>query len=162
MKEKLIKGLTVKEYHREYMKAYRKTHKKKPWPISPEQKLHVRHYMRQYMKKYLLNPKNRIDANVRSFVCVALKGGKAGRSWEKLVGYTLDDLVVHLERQFDNMMNWENYGSYWALDHIKPRALFNYKTAEEREFKECWALSNLQPLEKIANKKKNDKYTLIS
>jgi len=42
----------------------------------------------------------------------SLKGKKAGRRWEKLVGYTLEDLREHLESQFDNKMNWENYGGY--------------------------------------------------
>lgn len=55
-------------------------------------------------------------------------------------------------------MNWDNYGSYWHIDHIKPISLFKYETAEDPEFKKCWALDNLQPLEKIANLKKGNKF----
>ena len=44
------------------------------------------------------------------------------------------------------------------IDHIKPRSLFKYKKPENKEFKECWALNNLQPLEKIANIKKFNHY----
>ncbi len=32
------------------------------------------------------------------------------------------------------------------------------KKRQDQEFKECWALSNLQPLEAIANIKKGNKY----
>ncbi len=54
-------------------------------------------------------------------------------------------------------MSWENYGSYWWLDHIKPRSSFNYESPDDKELKECWALENLQPLEKIANIRKGNK-----
>ena len=54
-------------------------------------------------------------------------------------------------------MTWDNYGSYWWIDHIKPRSLFKYEKPEDKEFKECWALKNLQPMEKIANIKKGNK-----
>ena len=81
-----------------------------------------------------------------------LKKNKGGRKWENLVGYTLKDLTIHLENLFDENTNWENYGSYWELDHIKPKNTFTYIDAEDKEFKECWALSNLRPLEKILNR----------
>lgn len=100
-----------------------------------------------------IDPKFRVDCNMRSLVRHSLKGRKNGWKWEKWVGYTLNDLVEHLEALFDDKMNWDNYGSYWHIDHIKPRSLFSLE-----EFKECWALSNLQPLEKIANIKKGNKF----
>ena len=89
----------------------------------------------------------------------ALKGKKAGQKWDILVGYTLKDLVVHLENQFTPEMNWDNYGKYWEVDHINPKSLFHYTSADDLEFKECWSLGNLQPLEKIKNIKKRDIYT---
>lgn len=86
----------------------------------------------------------------------ALKDKKDGRRWESFVDYSLSELMAHLEAKFDSNMTWENYGSYWWVDHIKPMALFNFEILEE--FKECWTLNNLQPLEKIANIKKGNKY----
>lgn len=38
------------------------------------------------------------------------RGGKGGRNWENLVGYTVDQLVAHIERQFQRGMTWENRG----------------------------------------------------
>ena len=46
------------------------------------------------------------------------KEDKNGKHWEDLVGYTLKDLQLHLEQQFDEYMTWENQGSYWHIDHI--------------------------------------------
>ena len=89
-----------------------------------------------------------------STISKVLKGKKAGRRWQDLIGYTIEDLIQHLEKQFDEKMNWDNYGRYWHIDHIRPKSLFKYETAEDPEFKKCWALENLQPMEKIANIKK--------
>jgi hypothetical protein len=55
-------------------------------------------------------------------------------------------------------MSWENYGKYtWHIDHITPVAAFNYDNPECLDFKKCWALSNLQPLEAKKNHSKKDK-----
>lgn len=127
----------------EYMKNYTKT---------PKAKERINRYFRQLRKE---SPKYRLDNNMSAIIRQSLKGKKAGRSWEKLVGYTLKDLTERLEGQFDDKMNWENYGNYWETDHIKPRSLFKYVSSEDSAFKRCWALKNLQPLEKIANRRKN-------
>ena len=104
------------------------------------------------------NPKLRIDCSIGSAIYQSLKGKKAGQKWEDLVGYTVQDLMEYLEKQFDSRMNWDNYGRYWQLDHIKPKALFRYAKPEDKEFKECWRLDNLQPLEARANNIKGISY----
>lgn len=53
---------------------------------------------------------------------------------------------------FDNNMNWGNYGEYWEIDHIIPQNLFDIVTAEDRDFRICWSLMNLRPLEKSLNR----------
>jgi len=116
---------------------------------------------RKHDQIYRLNPKFRVDHNLSRHIEKALERKKAGRKWEKLVGYTLEDLIKHLESKFDNKMTWENYGSYWDIDHIKPKSLFHYKNPEDPEFKKCWALENLQPLEHTANMKKWKKYPTV-
>ncbi|HCR36375.1 TPA: hypothetical protein DIU22_05055 [Candidatus Woesebacteria bacterium] len=108
------------------------------------------------MKK---SPKYRLDNNIRPRISKSLKGKKAGRKWETLVGYTLQDLYQHFEKQFDEKMNWENYGKYWHLDHIVPKSWFLYSTAEEQAFKNCWALANLQPLEVKKNLIKGNRFS---
>ena len=86
----------------------------------------------------------------------SLRGNKFGRHWESLVGYTVDDLEKHLEPLFTVGMTWENYGD-WHIDHIIPIALWQYSSYEDREFKQCWSLANLQPLWAEENIKKGSK-----
>lgn len=94
-----------------------------------------------------------------SRIRVALKGNKSGCRWETLVGYTLIDLKQHLKKLFTKGMNWNNYGYYgWHIDHVKPMTLFKYTNVNQKEFKDCWALQNLQPLWAIDNFRKNSKY----
>ncbi|MBU4204624.1 hypothetical protein KKE19_04585 [Patescibacteria group bacterium] len=103
--------------------------------------------------------KYRLDENMGSAISRSLKGRKNGQKWEVLVGYTLEKLIGHLEKQLDHKMNWDNYGNYWAVDHIKPKSLFIYNSPNDLEFRQCWSFKNLQPLEKIENIKKRNYYT---
>jgi len=141
----------------ERMRAYkRKYHRKNKSRLSEYQKDWGKdnpEYKRDYERRRRINPKHRLDNNVGRAMCGCLKGIKAGRKWEGLVGYGIEDLIRHLESKFKSWMNWDNYGK-WEVDHIKPKSLFNYEKPEDKEFKECWALKNLQPLEKLENRKK--------
>lgn len=86
----------------------------------------------------------------------SLNENKAGRHWEFLVGYTIDDLKKHLQRKFQPGMTWDNYGE-WQIDHRIPISVFNFETPEDIDFKKCWALKNLQPMWKVDNLKKHNK-----
>jgi len=101
----------------------------------------------------------KIDANISSRISTSLKGSKNGIGWEKLVGYTKDDLIKHLEKQFDKNMSWDNYGSYWHVDHNIPLSWFRYNSSKDKSFKVCWGLTNLQPLTATENIKKGNRYS---
>lgn len=90
-------------------------------------------------------PGYRLHQNMSRAIRAGLRGQKGWRSWQALVGYTLDDLQQHIERQFDKRMRWENYGA-WVIDHIRPRSQFEFNDPTDPAFAECWALSNLRPL----------------
>lgn len=98
------------------------------------------------------NPNYKINHAISLGIYYSLKENKLEQHWEDLVPYTLQELKEHLESQFDENMTWDNYGSYWEVDHIIPKSLFNFTSYEDREFKICWSLMNLRPLEKIANR----------
>lgn len=97
--------------------------------------------------------KENISANIRS--CIK----KNYQPLAKNLPYTIQELKLHLEKQFEPWMNWYNYGTYrvdiwddndtttwtWQIDHIIPHSKFHYTSMEDVEFKECWALSNLRP-----------------
>lgn len=54
-------------------------------------------------------------------------------------------------------MSWENYGDYWQIDHIVPQSKLCFSSMEDDNFKKCWALENLRPLEGFLNRKKYNK-----
>lgn len=112
--------------------------------------------MLEWDRAYRARPKNRIDQRMKTAIGVALKGAKRGRKWESLVGYTVDELYHHLEKQFLPGMNWDNIGD-WHIDHILPRCTFSYDTEDDPEFKACWALTNLRPMWAVDNLSKGGK-----
>ena len=81
--------------------------------------------------------------------------------WRSTLGYTIDELKAHLEKQFAPDMTWENYGrgaNCWHIDHIKPVSWFNFSSVEDQEFKTCWALENLAPKWEFDNLSKGARF----
>ncbi len=101
---------------------------------------------REYQRQYNMQPKQRLRQAISGGVRKSIKSGKNGRSWESLVGYTIKELKAHLELQFRRGMTWDNYGSKWHIDHIRPVSSFSFSSPGDPEFKECWSLWNLQPM----------------
>lgn len=132
-----------KDHYREYFRNYNKTDERK-------------NYINNWRKReYHNNSAFKLNDNMAGYINRSLKGNKNGRSWEKLVGYTCQDLMQHLEAQFKDGMTWENHGQ-WHIDHIVPKSLFNIISAEDKGFKKCWALENLRPLWAKDNIRKQD------
>ncbi len=151
----------------EYGKQYRAENSvsiaaaKKEWYIKNREATHKRALNRlherlltdsSFAKKYTLK------LNMACSINQSLKGNKNGRSWEKLVGYTLDDLIRHLERHFLPGMTWQNRGrGGWHIDHKNPVSAFNFETTDDLDFQKCWNLKNLRPLWEPDNLKKSDR-----
>ena len=114
----------------------------------------VRAIDRKRMAKYNGTAKGRLSSNISVRLRQSLLGSKANRHWEELVGFTVDQLRIHLEKRFKPGMTWENYGTFWQVDHKIPIAVFNYEKPEDIDFRICWSLKNLQPLGKKENASK--------
>ena len=108
-------------------------------------------------KKIRGTTKGKLNRNLSLGIYRSLKDNKNNRHWEELVGFTADQLKKHLEKHFNPGMTWENYGTYWHIDHKIPIAVFNFIKPGDLDFRRCWALGNLQPLEAIDNIKKGAK-----
>lgn len=85
---------------------------------------------------------------------------KTNATWSMLP-YTPEDLWEHLlnhpNAKKDPKITRESYGTYWTIDHIKPVASFDVE--DEATFvHECWALSNLQPMNGQRNSAKSSWY----
>lgn len=98
----------------------------------------------------------RIKNSVSSQIRECLGGRRKGRGTEELLGYTIDELRAHLERQFLKGMSWDNYGD-WHIDHILPVSSFDIDSVDSPDFSRCWALTNLRPLWARDNVRKNAK-----
>lgn len=136
------------EYMKEYLRDYYQNNKEKH---NEYRKANKEKYNKQVLKrhyeKYKKDPKYTLDLNISTAIRQSLKGKKNGHSWESIVGYTLNQLMEHLEKQFRHGMTWSNMGrGGWHIDHIIPKSLFKFTSPEDKKFKECWALDNLQPL----------------
>jgi NTP pyrophosphatase (non-canonical NTP hydrolase) len=98
-------------------------------------------------------PQYRVHRAISKQIWSFMKGLKGGKKWESVVGYSFEDLKKHLQGQFTPEMSWENYGSFWEIDHIIPKK--NFK--ENEDISVIWNLKNLQPLEVNLNRSKGNK-----
>jgi hypothetical protein len=167
-----------KQYHRQYYQDHREENKQYYQDHREEKKQHYqdhkeekKQYRRQYSqahkeerrqydnKKYKTDTTFRLRRIISRVISKSIKNNKNGYHWEDLVGYTLDDLKQHLEKQFRDGMSWDNYGyDGWHVDHKKPVSWFNFTSYEDEEFKQCWALENLQPKWAEDNMVKGNRY----
>lgn len=98
----------------------------------------------------------RLNENVRRRI--KEKMGRLGKSTDAILGYSMDELKLHLERQFPKGMGWHNR-HLWHIDHIVPLRDFTYTSIDDPELKVAWALTNLRPVWAKANMSKGGKRT---
>jgi len=68
------------------------------------------------------------------------------------LGCTIEELMDHLESQFDETMSWDNYGEAWTMDHILQVGIKEL-TVDQIIERLCYL--NIQPLSPYENSKKN-------
>jgi hypothetical protein len=126
------------------------------WRINNPEKYHQQ--MKRANDKRSEMAKYRVSGSISHGISRTItKGSKAEQHWESLVDFTLGQLQQHLEKLFRPGMTWENYGTAWQIDHKIPIAAFNFDKPSDIDFRLCWSLRNLQPLETTLNKIKSDK-----
>lgn len=109
-------------------------------------------------RKWKQRPENKIAVYMRTRVYHVLtlnRGVKRSDATFRLVGCSPKELKSHLENQFKLEMSWDNYGTYWEVDHRRPCASFDL--LDETQQRECFHFSNLQPLTKTENRQKHAK-----
>jgi len=131
--------------HKEEKKIYDKEYREKNWGNISKKKLD---YEKERKKK---DPYYKIRRNISSLLNNYLK---KNINTKNTIGYNTKEIKEHLEKQFDENMSWNNYGSYWQIDHIIPQSLYDF--SNDLETKKCWNINNLRPLEKKENNKKSN------
>jgi len=120
----------------------------------------LRRQTREYMaKKRSENIEEKIKDRLRARVNKCVKFGYKGAKTMDLIGCSVEYLMAYLESKFKPGMSWENYGSYWHIDHIRPCASFDLTDKEQQKI--CFHYTNLQPLEAIKNIKKGAKWKAV-
>jgi len=143
----LVSKYNKSDAGKEKRKAFEKTDKYKNW------------VKKNSKEKYANDEFFRLNRVLRSRIKMALGNYKKSNKTKNLVGLDINDLKVYLESKFTEGMSWDNYGYYgWHIDHIKPCSLFDLSKEEEQ--KKCFHYTNMQPLWRLDNMKKSNKYTL--
>lgn len=72
------------------------------------------------------------------------------------LGCSIEEYKLYLESQFTSEMTWENYGTIWEIDHIKP--LFSFDFSIKENYEKAFHFSNTRPLLKFINQSRPKKY----
>lgn len=136
------------EHRKKYMDEYREKNIDR-----------IRIVKRTYEKTRKANdPIYKLISNFRTAIYQVLKENNVEKNghYFEILGYTPEELINHLEKQFTDGMTWDNYGDF-HIDHIIPISSFNIKEIGDEEFMKCWSLSNLQPMWGEENIRKSNK-----
>lgn len=123
--------------------------------------------MRARKHREALDPVKKFQINFSNSLNRGLKTERI-QNWEQILGYTFNDLKIHIENLFKPGMSWSNYGrklknsdASWVIDHIIPVSAFKYQSYLDHNYKKCWGINNLQPLWIVENHIKGSKYNAI-
>ena len=123
----------------------------------------IKKYAREYFAQRFKNDINfLLISNLRTLTKSAIKRGgtKTDTKTIELIGCSLEQCRNHIESQFDEKMEWDNWDRQgWHLDHIRPCSSFNM--SEEKQQYVCFNWRNLRPLFWEKNISKKDKYDAI-
>ena len=159
-------SMVFRQEHPEYAKKWYTKHKEeaKEWwqNRSEEQKAAKAEYNKNWKnKQYTENTIYRLRIIISTSMMRSIKKNKTNKRLYRYLGYTIEELKEHLEHQFEDWMNWDNLGltatkekETWQIDHIIPVNTFNILEIGDEEFRKCWALDNLRPLDSYINNRR--------
>jgi hypothetical protein len=148
----------------EYNKNYKVEHKDEISVYNHQyHKENKKNIMERHKKTRRIRRENdlnfKITTDLRSNLYKYIKSeGKQLKEMEKILGCGWDSFDLWLTYQFDDNMNFENYGKYWTIDHVNPCC--NFDLTQEDDKCVCFNWSNLRPVLKMDNSKKVGKTIL--
>jgi hypothetical protein len=142
----------IREYNVAYWQKTREeqTEKNRIWKEKNKE------HLSKYYKNLRIENKNfRISDNMRSRMRKALKGhNKSSSTWD-YIGMDRDQYMDWIEFQFYDGMTWENYGTWWHIDHVKPCVSFDME--KDENIRQCFGWWNTCPLLAKKNLQKGGK-----
>ncbi len=108
-------------------------------------------------RRYHNDPADWMRQVLRARIRNALNAARIGKvvSAIKGIGCSFQYLVSYIESKFQPGMTWENRGTAWHIDHIRPLASFDLTKVEDVLTANHY--TNLQPLWAVDNLKKGSK-----
>lgn len=122
-------------------------------------KRHLRITRREYdRKRCLIDINYKLRKRLRTSIYKYLKNSSVdSASAVRDLGCSIEELKIHLEKQFQEGMTWDNWKhDGWHIDHIKPLASFDLNNPIN--VKIALNYKNLQPLWAADNWSKSDKF----
>jgi hypothetical protein len=157
LKKNRLYRLRNKEYYIKYEKErYAKNpefYKKKHRDYSRTNREKINKYIRD---KYANDLQFKIKCVLRARLLVALKGKQKSDRTLNLIGCSIPELKVYIEKLFKEGMTWENWVyKGWHIDHKIPISKFNL--SDKEEVKKACHYTNLQPMWSLDNHRKGAK-----
>ena len=111
-----------------------------------------------YNNRLKIDPLFKMKVYLRNLIRCSFKNKfiRKNSKTANILGCTFEEFKDYLENKFTPEMNWQNQGSYWHMDHIKPISL----AKTEQEIIDLNHYTNFQPLEKFENLTKSNKYKI--
>jgi len=159
--ESELRKIYKKEYNKKNFDKNKEKDRARSKKYREENKEKVKIYLKEYNKKRLLTDSHyKLLTILRKRIRESLKyGGFTKKSKTKeILGCDINEFKTHLEKQFENWMNWENYGNpkdgifelnkTWDIDHIIPTS----SSKNEDELLNLNHYTNLKPLCSYTNR----------
>lgn len=153
----------IKLYYKNYGKEYNKEYYNIP-EVKERQKNYMKAYNlndevvkrrnEKFREKWKTDPLFKLIKLTRTRLYQIL-GSKRSKKSIKVLGCTLEELKLHIEKQWGDWMNWNNWGfgdGKWVIDHIIPLS----SAETEDDVYKLFHYSNLRPLEWKENLLKSD------
>lgn len=139
---------------REYDRQYRQTEIGKLSVRKTRQKRKENGKTNELARNRRKNINHRLSNNMRLRIWKALNGINKSENTRNLLGCTINDFKKHIEEQFKNGMNWNNYGTLWNIDHYIPCNYFDL--SKDINQKICFHYLNMRPMYNEDNIRKHD------
>jgi hypothetical protein len=155
-KQKLENPEKVKAKNDAYYKKHKDSMKvkQKIYMSKPDVRKNRNEYIRKYKAEKRKNDKSYvIYENLRKRIWKSLKN--KSNSSKELLGCEIDLYFKWIEFTMTEDMNWENYGTFWNIDHLIPLNKFELNNPEEAmkafNWKNTWAMKSNENFIKKSN-----------
>lgn len=120
-----------------------------------KQKRYIRGAGRNVYLAWRQRPQTRLSHTLRQRLRSAIHTHDKYCHTFELVGCDISFLMSYIQARFTKQMSWDNYGTFWEIDHRIPCAKFDL--TDHGQQRACFHYSNLQPLSCYDNGRKSAK-----